>query len=115
MMRGDVVVADIGFSDRQGSKVRPCVVASADVNNAAIADVILVAVSRSTRPAAVTHVTVDPSTSDGKLAGLLHRRFIQCENIFTLDKRLVLQTIGALTPSLQRELNQCLKRALDLP
>ena len=87
MNRGDVVVADSAFSDRQGSKVRPCVVVSADINNAAIQDVILVAVSRSTRPGALTHVEVNPATSDGKIAGLLHRSFIQCENIFTLDKQ----------------------------
>jgi mRNA-degrading endonuclease toxin of MazEF toxin-antitoxin module len=81
MKRGDVVVADIAFSDRQGSKVRPCIVVSADVNNAAIGDVILVAVSRSTRSGALTHIAVDPATSDGKFAGLLHRSYIQCENI----------------------------------
>src|SRR5687767_3210588 len=103
MKRGDVVVADIAFSDRQGSKVRPCVVVSTDVNNTAIQDVILVTVSRSTRAGALTHVMVDPATSDGKLAGLLHRSFIQCENIFALDKRFVLNTIGTLTPSLLRE------------
>jgi mRNA-degrading endonuclease toxin of MazEF toxin-antitoxin module len=115
MKRGDVVVADIAFSDRQGTKVRPCVVVSADANNTAIQDVILVAVSRSTRPGALTHVAVDPATSDGKIAGLLHRSYIQCENIFTLDKKFVLNTIGALTPSLLRQLNENLKRALDLP
>jgi mRNA-degrading endonuclease toxin of MazEF toxin-antitoxin module len=115
MKRGDVIVADIGFSDRQGSKVRPCVLVSADINNTAIQDVILVAVSRSTRPGALTHVAVDPTTSDGKIAGLLHRSFIQCENIFTLDKRFVLQTIGSLTPLLMRQVNESLKRALDLP
>ncbi len=115
MKRGDVVVADIAFSDRKGSKVRPCIVASADVNNAAIDDVILVAVSRSTRPSAATHIAVDPTSSDGKIAGLLHRSFIQCENTFTLDKRFILQTIGTLTPLLLRQLNESLKRALDLP
>jgi mRNA-degrading endonuclease toxin of MazEF toxin-antitoxin module len=114
MKRGDVVVADIAFSDRQGSKVRSCVVVSADVNNAAIHDVILVAVSRSTRSGAVTHVAVDPGTSDGKIAGLLHRSFIQCENIFTLDQRFILHRLGALTPLLSQQVNEALKRALDL-
>ena len=90
-------------------------IVSADVNNAVIQDVILAAVSRSTRPGALTHVLVEPGTSDGKLAGLLHRSYIQCENVFTLDKQFVLQRIGVLTPSLLRELNESLKRALDLP
>jgi mRNA-degrading endonuclease toxin of MazEF toxin-antitoxin module len=115
MKRGDVVAADVAYSDRQGSKVRPAVIVSADINNAAIQDVILVAISRSTRAGATTHVPVDPTTSDGKIAGLLHRSFIQCENIFTLDKGLILQTIGTLTPLLLNQLNQALKRALELP
>jgi mRNA-degrading endonuclease toxin of MazEF toxin-antitoxin module len=114
MKRGDVVVVEVAFSDRQGSKVRPAVVVSADVNNAAIDDLILAAVSRSSRAGALTHVLVDPATSDGKIAGLLHRSFIQCENLFTLDKSLVLNTIGALTPLLLNQVNAALKQALDL-
>lgn len=115
MKRGDVVVVDIAFSDHQGSKVRPAVVVSADVNNAAIDDVILAAISRSTRVGALTHVLVDPATSDGKIAGLLHRSYIQCENLFTLDKSLVLNTTGAITPSVLNQVNAALKRALELP
>ena len=91
MKRGDVVVVDIAFSDHQGSKVRPAVVVSADVNNAAIDDVILAAISRSTRVGALTHVLVDPATSDGKIAGFLHRSYIQC------DKRLPLHNASVVT------------------
>jgi hypothetical protein len=49
MKRGEVVVVDVAFSDGTGSKVRPAVVVSADANNAAIDDLILAAISRSTR------------------------------------------------------------------
>jgi mRNA-degrading endonuclease toxin of MazEF toxin-antitoxin module len=115
LKRGDVVVADFAFSDAQGSKVRPAVIVSADVNNAVIDDVILLAISRTTRAGALTHVTVDPATSDGKLAGVLHRSYIQCENIFTLDKSFVLNTIGGLTPLLQNQVNAALRQALGLP
>lgn len=115
MNRGDVVIADLAFSDRQGSKVRPAVVVSTDRNNAAIDDVILVAISRSSRTAAATHVLVDPATPEGKRAGMLHRSFIQCENIFTLDKGLILKTIGTLSPNLSAQVNAALRIALDLP
>jgi mRNA-degrading endonuclease toxin of MazEF toxin-antitoxin module len=109
------VVADFVFSDRHGSKIRPAVVVSADVNNTAIDDVILAAISRSTRAGALTHVAVDPATSDGKIAGILHRSFIQCENLFTLDKGVIQTTIGALTPLLLNQVNSSLRKALELP
>jgi len=59
-------------------------------------------------------VGIDPATSDGKIAGLLHRSYVQCENIFTLDTSFILNRIGVLTPSLLRQLNDCLKRALEI-
>ena len=86
MKRGDVVLADVAYSDRQGSKVRPAVVVSTDRNNPTLDDVILVAVSRSSRRAAFTHVPIDPATADGKQSGLVHVCHIQCENIFVIDK-----------------------------
>lgn len=115
MKRGDVVLADVAFSDRQGSKVRPAVVVSTDRNNMTLDDLILVAISRTARGGAFTHVPIDPATSDAKLAGLSHRCYIQCENIFVIDKGLVLHRIGGLTPALLLQLNACLKAALELP
>jgi mRNA interferase MazF len=115
MKRGDVVIADLAYSDRQGSKVRPAVVVSTDRNNSALDDVILVAISRSSRSAATTHILVDPATSDGQQTGLLHRSFIQCENIFTLDKGLILKTIGTPSVPLAAQVNAALRFALELP
>ena len=79
MKRGDVVLANILYSDQSGSKPRPAVIVSTDRNNAAIDDAILVAVSRFTRAAAFTHVFLDPGTPDGKSAGVLHPSDVQCE------------------------------------
>lgn len=115
MKRGDVVLADIAFSDRQGSKVRPALVVSTDRNNGVLDDVIVAAVSRSSRGAAFTHVAIDPATRDGKQTGLIHVCFIQCENIFVLDKGLILHRLGAISPQLRQQLDACLKAALDLP
>jgi mRNA interferase MazF len=115
MKRGDVVLADLPYSDWSGSKVRPTVIVSTDRNNAALDDVILAAVSRFTRPAAFTHVFLDPATPDGQAAGVLHPCYIQCENLFTLDKSRVLHTVGSLPVALRQRLNACLKATLDLP
>jgi mRNA-degrading endonuclease toxin of MazEF toxin-antitoxin module len=115
MKRGDVVLADLAYSDRQGSKVRPAIIVSTDRNNATLDDVIVAAVSRSTRGAAFTHVKIDPVTPDGQLTGLIHVCYIQCENLFALDKGLIRHRLGTLSPALRLQLDACLKAALDLP
>jgi mRNA interferase MazF len=113
--RGDILLADLPFSDRTGSKKRPVLVVSNDVNNAAIDDLILAAISSITRPGAFTHVFVDPSDSEGSSSGLLHPSYVQCENLFTLDQTLILRKLGHLTPSLQQKVNDALRAALELP
>lgn len=115
MRRGDVVLADLAYSDRQGSKVRPAVIISTDRNNAVLDDVIVAAVSRSTRPAAFTHVRLDPATVEGRGAGVIHVCHIQCENLFAIDKGLIRHKLGSLSPPLVRQLNDSLKAALELP
>jgi len=45
--RGEVVLADVTYSDRAGSKRRPVAVVSADANNTALDDVILAVVTSS--------------------------------------------------------------------
>src|SRR5437870_906467 len=96
--RGDLVLADLLFSDRSGSKVRPALVVSTDANNTAIDDVILVAISSRTRAGALTHVLVDPRTPDGRSSGLLFPSYLQCENLFTLDKQFIVHQLGRLSP-----------------
>lgn len=113
--RADVVIADFPYSDRAGSKIRPAIVVSTDRNNTAIDDAILVAVSRMTRPGAFTHVLIDPATPDGQVTGLLHRSFVQCENLFTLDQRYIIRKLGSLPVVILQQVEGCLKAAQDLP
>lgn len=42
VQRGDVVLVDYPFSDRTGSKVRPCLVVQADYNNTRLDDTIVI-------------------------------------------------------------------------
>lgn len=114
MKRGDVAIVDLPYSGWTGSKIRPAVVISTDRSNAVIDDVILAAVSRSTRSGAFTHVFIEPVTPDGRQSGLLHPSYIQCENVFTLDRQLVVHTIGTLSPTLRQQVDVCLKAALQL-
>jgi mRNA interferase MazF len=113
--RGEIVLADIPYSDRTGSKYRPVVVVSSDANNVVIDDLILAAVSSITRSSAFTHVFVDPITPEGRGSGLLHPSYIQCENIFTLDQQFIVRNLGQLSALHLQQVNDCLKAALELP
>lgn len=115
VVRNEIVLARIAFSDQSGAKVRPVLVVSTDRNNAMIDDVIVVSISSATRSGALTHVSIDPSRSDGRSSGLLHLSFVQCENLFTLDKSLIVRELGSLSSSLVSDVNAGLKSALDLP
>jgi mRNA-degrading endonuclease toxin of MazEF toxin-antitoxin module len=113
--RGEVVLADLPYSDRTGSKPRPVLIVSTDANNAVIDDVIVAAISTVTRAGAFTHVFVDPGTPDGQSSGLLHPSYVQCENLFTLDQQLILRPLGRLAPVLMRQVEAGLRAALGLP
>lgn len=82
--RGDVVLVDYPYSDRTGSKVRPCPVVQIDRNNQRLDDTILVTISsRVQHVAEPTRLLIDLSTADGQQSGLLFTPALQCENLLT--------------------------------
>src|SRR4051812_42714537 len=59
--RGDIILADLPFTDLSGSKVRPALVVQSDHNNARLDDVILALITRTTARASTepTQLLVD--------------------------------------------------------
>lgn len=112
--RGEIVLVDYPFSDHTGSKVRPALVVQSNSLNHRIDDTILAAISRSTHRASATQVFVDISTPDGAASGLRQNSMIQCENLLTYDQRLIIATIGHLPAALIQQVNDCLRKALDV-
>lgn len=114
--RGDVVLVDYLFSDRTGSKVRPCLVVQSDRNNGRLDDTIVVAISSNTTRGAVepTQHVVAAATSEGRQSGLLFDSAVQCENILTIDGQFILRKIGALPPVVMGYIDECLKASLGL-
>src|SRR6476646_7601967 len=115
--RGDIILADLPFADRTGSKVRPALVVQSDRNNARLDDVILALITRTTSRAAVeaTQLLVDIATPEGKATGLLHTSAVKCEHLITLHQSFIRRVVGRLPEALMRQINGCLKAALDLP
>jgi mRNA interferase MazF len=117
LTRGDIILADLPFTDRSGSKVRPALVVQSDRNNARLDDVILALVTRTTSRALTesTQLLVDVTTPEGQASGLLHTSTVKCEHLITLHQSFIHRVIGRLPDALMREINNSLKAALELP
>jgi mRNA interferase MazF len=112
--RGDIVLVDYPFSDRTGSKVRPALVVQTDVLNHRIDDTIIAAISRSTHRASSTQLFIDLGTSEGRATGLRQNSMVQCENLLTYDRGLIITSIGRLSASQMLQVDRCLRQALSL-
>jgi mRNA interferase MazF len=114
MNRGDVVIVDYPYSDGTGTKVRPALVVQSSEQNQILAGTIIALITSQVRRGFETHVIVDISTVEGKRSGLRLQSAVQCENLYTIDQRFVLKTIGQLDQSTMEKVNECLKKALGL-
>jgi mRNA-degrading endonuclease toxin of MazEF toxin-antitoxin module len=115
--RGDIVLADLPFSDASGSKVRPGLVVQCDTNHRRLDDAIVALVTRNTQRAALepTQLLIDITTAEGRQSGLLHTSAVKCEHLIALHQKLIRRTIGTLPPVLMQRIDGCLRVALDLP
>jgi mRNA interferase MazF len=114
--RGDIVLVDYLFSDRTGSKVRPCLVVQNDANNRRLDDTIVAAISSNVARATTepTQLLLDMRSPEGKQSGLLFHSAVQCENIATIDTRFVIRKNGSLPPATMRNVDECLKASFAL-
>jgi mRNA interferase MazF len=108
--RGDVVLVPFPFSDLSTRKVRPAVVVSGSLYHTTEPDLILAAIT--SKIAAATG-PLDYVLSDWQAANLRYPSALK-PVLFTLDPVRVLHRIGALTPSDLAEVDQRLRRALEL-
>ena len=116
MQRGDVLLVDYPYSDRTGSKVRPCLVVQNNQNNARLNNTIVVTITTNARRASIepTPLLIDVATPTGQQSGLLHTSAIQCENILTIDRQFIMHNIGNLPPDAMAEIDECLKASLGI-
>jgi mRNA interferase MazF len=114
--RWEIVLVDYLFSDRSGSKVRPCLVVQNDGSNQRLNHTIVGAItSNTTRAAAVpTQLLIEVANPAGQQSGLLFDSAVQCENLVTIDNQFVIRKIGALPAAAMTEIDACLKASLGL-
>ncbi len=113
--RGDVVLVEYPFSSGGGFKRRPALVVQNDRDNARLATTIIAMITSHTgRVYEDTQLLIEVSTPEGQRSGLRQDSAVICSNLFTIEKRLVLQRIGALSGNLMHQIDICLKATLKL-
>ncbi len=116
LRRGDIVLADLPYSDRTGSKKRPALVVQCDRNNQRLDDTILAMITTATGRAAnePTQLLIETKTPHGQQSGLLHDSAVKCEHLLTLNRRFLGRVIGQLPPEVMEGIDRCLKESLGL-
>jgi mRNA interferase MazF len=108
--RGDVVLVPFPFSNLSMVKVRPAVVVSSSLYHATEPDLLLAAIT--SKIAAATG-PLDYVLADWQAAGLHYPSAFK-PVLFTLEPARVLHRVGALTLPDLAEVDQRLRRALEL-
>lgn len=116
VQRGDVALAFYPFSSGAGGSRRPVLVIQGDRYNQEIRNTVVAQITTNlTRAHDPAHVFIEMSTPDGKQSGLLHDSLVSCLNLATLTDDRIDKTIGHLSTSLMRQVDDALKAAMGLP
>jgi mRNA interferase MazF len=113
MNRGDVVEVDWPFTDLTGTKPRPAVVVQADFLNGLIDDTIYVKIQGNAYGIPGTEVEIDPTAETH--SGLRKVCYASCKDILTREQSLILRTVGVLSDAVMRQIEDCLKKVLEIP
>jgi mRNA interferase MazF len=114
--RGDVVMAWFPFASGRSGKRRPCVILQNDEDNRKLANTVIAQItSNLARVGDKSHVLIDVATPDGQQSGLLHDSLVSCNNLATIEQALLNRKIGFLSPHLMRQVEEALKKALEIP
>jgi mRNA interferase MazF len=117
IQRGEIVIVAFSYVTGGGGKNRPALVVQSDRDNQRLSNTIVAMITGNTRYAQTepNQLLVDPSTSEGQSSGLSYPSAVKCGNLYTIDQRNILATIGRLTASAMAQIDACLKAALELP
>jgi mRNA interferase MazF len=58
---------------------------------------------------------IDITSSEERQTGLRLESTVQCENLITYDRVLILRTLGSLSAGAMSQVDDCLKAALGIP
>jgi mRNA interferase MazF len=102
---GDIVLVPFPFTDQTTTKKRPAVVISSEAYNAERPDIIIMAVTSQFKPSAIIGEII---VKEWREAGLLKPSIVK-PVITTIEKPLVIKTMGRLNKIDQNALEESLK------
>jgi mRNA interferase MazF len=115
MKRGDVVLVRFPHPSGQRGKKRPAVVVQANQYSGMIRTVVVAEVTKNlTLKDDPACLHIDVGTPEGKASGLLVDSVVSALVIETVYADTIAQVLGSLSPSLQDQLDDCLKVGLGL-
>ncbi|NOY30524.1 MAG: type II toxin-antitoxin system PemK/MazF family toxin [Planctomycetes bacterium] len=114
--RGDIVLIDYPHSRGGGTKVRPVLVIQNDHDNRRLVNTIIAQItSRTDRTdREPVQLLVDLATPAGQKSGLRTNSVVNCANLFTVHRDDVLRKLGNLPAAMMRQVDECLRKALDV-
>lgn len=115
VQRGDVVLVCFPFSSGTGAKLRPALVIQSDANNARLTNTIVAAIMSTThRSHQPSQLLIETATPVGVQSGLVQDSVVTCENVATIETRLIHSKIGSLPPATMIAIGDCLKSAMGI-
>jgi mRNA interferase MazF len=116
VQRGDVVLVDYPYASGSGTKVRPVLVIQNDRDNQRLLNTIVIQITSVTRRVLEsTQVLIELASPAGGQSGLRQNSVVNCVNLLTLDKDMILRKLGSLPDSALQLVNTSLRVALELP
>lgn len=105
--KGTVVLVPFPFTDLSGNKVRPALIASQSVSGDDIVVLFITSVKGKSE-------LFDVSLASSKTNGLKVSSRIKCAKIATLDKKIVLGELGAISEAEEKAVNEKLRKLFHL-
>src|SRR6266568_3021688 len=116
MNRGDVILVRFPHPSGLRGKKRPAVVVQSDAYRGAVNTLVVAEVTKNlTMAGDPACLFIDVSMPEGKATGLVRDSVVSCLVLVTVYADTVAKVLGTLSPTMNQDLNDCLKAALALP
>jgi len=113
--RGDVVLVRFPHPSGLRGKKRPAVVVQSDFYAPVVSTLVVAELtSNLTMANDPACLFIDITTADGQATGVVRNCVVSCLVLVTVYADTIVQTLGTLSPSMQRQLDGCLKAAMGL-
>ena len=114
MNKWDVVLLSYPFTDLTSVKVRPAVVVSPTLQNQIGEDATFVLITSNVLRYSPFDLIVQSNDPEFSKTGLLKDSTIRVNKVMTLNKRMVIKTIGKLDRNLISAVEKCLRDFFEL-